>query len=277
MLSYRHGFHAGNFADVFKHIVLIYLIKNLKLISNITFIDGFAGGGKYFTENEFMKKKKEYRTGIVKLLNHKFDDVFIETYLNIVKKFNQTHIFKIYPGSGLIASEILDKKDNIFLAEYHSNEYLNLKKNINENKRIIIKKINTYKFLNKILSNFQNQKLVLIDPSYETKDEYSKVISLVSHAISQFKDVIFLIWYPILADEKHNSFEKKIIDKKFNFLTSIKIILENNILRMQGTGFLILNYKKEISSSLNQTLGLVLNLLKEKNKKNFLSINNYNI
>ena len=173
----------------------------------------------------------------------------------------------------------MDKKDNIFLAEYHSNEYLNLKKNINQNERIIIKEINTYKFLNKILSNFknQNQKLVLVDPSYETKDEYSKVISLVSHAISQFKDVIFLIWYPILSNEKNNSFEKKFVDQKFNFLTSIKVILENNILRMQGTGFLILNYKKEISSSINQTLNLVINFLKEKNKKNFLSINNYNI
>lgn len=172
MLSYRHGFHAGNFADVFKHILLIYLIKNLKLIGNLTFIDGFAGGGKYFTENEFMKKK-EYKTGILKLLNSKFDDIFIETYLDIVRKYNQANVFKVYPGSGLIASEIMDKK--------------------------------------------------------------------------------------------------------FNFLTSIKIILENNILRMQGTGFLILNYKKEISSSLNQTLNLVINFLKEKNKKNFLSINNYNI
>ena len=63
------------------------------------------------------------------------------------------------------------------------------------------------------LSNFksQNQKLVLVDPSYETKDEYSKVINLVSHAISQFKDVIFLIWYPILGNEKNNSFEKKFL------------------------------------------------------------------
>ena len=77
MLSYRHGFHAGNFADVFKHFILVYLLNHLKTKKPLTFIDPFAGAGTYPFEDKFMQKNKEYLTGISKVLNAKIIDPYI--------------------------------------------------------------------------------------------------------------------------------------------------------------------------------------------------------
>ena len=174
MLSYRHGYHAGNFADVFKHLILVYLIEKNKTKKPFTFIDAFAGAGKYFIKDTFMQKNKEYLNGISKALNVKSNLSLINKYLDIVKSFNKKNKFEIYPGSCLIASKLTDKQDNLYFSELHNNEFLNLENNFKDDKRVKIEKINAYQNLNKIISKYKGQKLILIDPSYELKNEYNK-------------------------------------------------------------------------------------------------------
>ena len=102
MLSYRHGFHAGNFADVFKHFILVYLLQELKKNKPFTFIDPFAAAGKYSLTDPFMEKNKEYLNGISKVLNAELNDPLINNYLNLVRKTNpnkQGNKIEIYPGS----------------------------------------------------------------------------------------------------------------------------------------------------------------------------------
>ena len=89
MLSYRHGYHAGNFADVFKHLILVYLIEKLKVKKPFSFIDAFAGAGKYSTEDSFMQKNKEYLNGISKLFNFTTDVALINKYLDLIKSYNK--------------------------------------------------------------------------------------------------------------------------------------------------------------------------------------------
>ncbi len=86
MLSYRHGYHAGNFADVFKHFLLIYLLKELKKNKPFTFIDPFAAAGSYHIKDKFMMKNKEYLNGIDKILNTKTSNPLINKYLKLVKR-----------------------------------------------------------------------------------------------------------------------------------------------------------------------------------------------
>ena len=88
MLSYRHGFHAGNFADVFKHFLLTYLLKQLKQNKPFSFIDPFAAAGKYDLKDPFMEKNKEYLNGISKVLSSKINDPFIQDYLDLVSQTN---------------------------------------------------------------------------------------------------------------------------------------------------------------------------------------------
>ena len=163
MLSYRHGYHAGNFADVFKHLILVYLIEKLKVKKPFSFIDAFAGAGKYSTEDYFMQKNKEYLNGISKLFNVTTDVTLINKYLDLIKSFNIKGKFEIYPGSCSIASKLTDKEDKLYFSELHNNEFLNLEKNFKNIDRIKVEKVSAYQTLNKVISKHKGQILVLIE------------------------------------------------------------------------------------------------------------------
>ena len=215
MLSYRHGYHAGNFADVFKHFLLIYLLKELKKNKPFTFIDPFAAAGSYHIKDKFMMKNKEYLNGINKILNSKISDPLINEYLKLVKQVNKNEnikSIKVYPGSCLFSTLELDKEDKIYLSELHNNEFELLKKNFIDDKRVVCEKKDAYASLSKVISSYEGSRLVLIDPSYEIKNEYDKVLKLISHNYRQFPNVCFMIWYPVLQNEKHIIFENKMRD-----------------------------------------------------------------
>jgi 23S rRNA (adenine2030-N6)-methyltransferase len=251
MLSYRHGFHAGNFADVFKHCLLVYLLNKLKKNKPFTFIDPFAAAGTYLLEDKFMQKNKEYLNGIIKVLNAKISDQIVNQYLDLVRKVNSEkdkHSISVYPGSCLLSSMVLDEEDKIYLSELHNNEFEILQKNFSNDSRIIVEKKDAYSTLNATISSYKGNRLVLIDPSYEVKDEYEKVVKLIKHNTSQFSDVCYMAWYPVLDSEKTNAFIHNMLSLKIKNMTHIKIELQNSFLRMQGTGFFIINAPSEMKS-----------------------------
>jgi len=240
MLSYRHGFHAGNFADVFKHCLLVYLLNKLKKNKPFAFIDPFAAAGTYLLEDKFMQKNKEYLNGIIKVLNAKISDQIVNQYLDLVRKVNSEkdkYSISVYPGSCLLSSLIMDEEDKIYLSELHNNEFEILQKNFSNDYRIIVEKKDAYSSLSATISSYKGNRLVLIDPSYEVKDEYEKVVKLIKHNTNQFSDVCYMVWYPVLDAEKTNAFIHSMLSLKIKNMTHIKIELQNSFLRMQGTGF----------------------------------------
>ena len=262
MLSYRHGFHAGNFADVFKHFILVYLLNHLKTKKPFTFIDPFAGAGIYPFEDKFMQKNKEYLTGISKVLDAKITDLYIKDYLNLIHLANNNKKISLYPGAAQLALLTLDKKDTIYLNELHSNEYLNLKKNFEGNSNVKIDNTDAYSNLTKMIANSKGQKLVLIDPSYELKNEYDKVLKLIKHTYSQFKDVCYMIWYPDLKQDKTQKFVDDFLNLKIENTNHIHIELKNTNLRMQGTGFFIINLLKNDKENIDNALNELVQLFK---------------
>ena len=263
MLSYRHGFHAGNFADVFKHILLFSLLENFKQQKPFTFIDIFSGAGVYSIEDSFMQKNKEYEKGILKLLSFKNNNDLINKYLNLINDLNNKNTFKTYPGSGLIATKLLDKEDNLYFSEMHPNEFKNLETYFKNDKRVTCEKANAYQMLNKVLSNYTGRKLVLIDPSYEIKNEYEKVSKLVSHAYKQFPNEVYMLWYPILPTKNTDTFINSFLKLGIKNLSHIHIKFENSYLRMQGTGFFLINSLDVVNKEVIKSFELVMNFLKE--------------
>ena len=180
MLSYKHGYHAGNNADVFKHICLLQAYKVLKKHhKSISYIDTHAGSGIYKFDSDYMSKNKEYRTGISKLEDYKYDNLSIKYYLKVLRNINNAKKLSFYPGSPSIMSYATDSFDKLAFYELHNNEFQLLRKNLS-------KQINS-KVFNKDGFDFINQKinenektLVLIDPSYEIKDDYEKVIKTLT-------------------------------------------------------------------------------------------------
>ena len=167
MLSYKHGYHAGNQADVLKHICLIQAYKTLKIHYNsISYIDTHAGSGNYYFKSDYMLKNKEYERGITKLENYKYENQSIKYYLKVLRNINNSKKLTFYPGSPSIMSHITDSSDKLSFYELHNNEVQLLKKHLS--KQINSKVFNKDGFefaLSKI--NTKEKTLILIDPSYE--------------------------------------------------------------------------------------------------------------
>ncbi len=108
MLSYRHGYHAGNSADVLKHFILLYVLDYVKKKNkNFVFIDSHAGAGKYSISDPYMQKNKEYLQGIERIIKIRNDDIFLKNYLDLIKLINSNSDLKIYPGSCYLAAKSL--------------------------------------------------------------------------------------------------------------------------------------------------------------------------
>ena len=266
MLSYRHGYHAGNAADVLKHFILIYVLDYIKKKDkSFIFIDSHAGAGKYLISDPYMQKNKEYLQGIEKILQLKNDNIFLKKYLDLIKSINFNSDLKIYPGSCYLAARSLRPNDNLHFFELHPTEFLNLKKNFKDDSRVIIENEDSYQKLNKLLPPKEKRAVILIDPSYELKDEYEQVFKMLSNCYKKFSLGVYIIWYPILKSNKAVSFTLNILKKNYKNLSHIEMITDNLNNGMQGSGLFIINCPWSIEKDLKKSLGIIFDCLKKNN------------
>ena len=278
MLSYRHGYHAGNAADVLKHFILIYVLDYIKKKDKgFIFIDSHAGAGKYLISDPYMQKNKEYLQGIEKILQLKNDNIFLKKYLDLVKSINFNSDLKIYPGSCFLAARSLRPNDNLYFFELHPKEFLNLKKNFENDSRVIIENRDSYQRLNKLLPPKEKRAVILIDPSYELKDEYEKVLKMLSDCYKKFPLGVYIIWYPVLKNKKSEKFIFNVLKKKYKNLSHVEMITDNLNNGMQGSGLFILNCPWSIENDIKKSLETIFDCLKKNNNvSKFTFKNNIN-
>jgi len=267
MLSYRHGYHAGNSADVLKHFILLYVLDYIKKKDkNFIFIDSHAGGGKYSISDPYMQKNKEYLQGIEKIFKINNDDIFLKSYLDLIKSINSNSDLKIYPGSCYLASKSLRKDDKLHFLELHPTEFLNLKKNFENDSRIIIENEDSYKRLNKLLPPKEKRAVILIDPSYELKDEYEKVSKMLSDCYKKFPLGLYIVWYPVLSNKKSESFVLNILKENYKNLSHIEMITDNSNDGMHGSGLFVINSPWSIEKDIKKSLETIFDYLKKSNE-----------
>ena len=278
MLSYRHGYHAGNAADVLKHFILIYVLDYIKKKDKgFIFIDSHAGAGKYLISDPYMQKNKEYLQGIEKILQLKNDNIFLKKYLDLVKSINFNSDLKIYPGSCFLAARSLRPNDNLYFFELHPKEFLNLKKNFENDSRVIIENRDSYQRLKKLLPPKEKRAVILIDPSYELKDEYEKVSEMLSDCYKKFPRGVYIIWYPVLKNKKSEKFIFNVLKKKYKNLSHVEMITDNLNNGMQGSGLFILNCPWSIENDIKKSLETIFDCLKKNNNvSKFTFKNNIN-
>ena len=278
MLSYRHGYHAGNAADVLKHFILTYVLDYIKKKDKgFIFIDSHAGAGKYLISDPYMQKNKEYLQGIEKILQLKNDNIFLKKYLDLVKSINFNSDLKIYPGSCLLAARSLRPNDNLYFFELHPKEFLNLKKNFENDSRVIIENRDSYQRLKKLLPPKEKRAVILIDPSYELKDEYEKVLEMLSDCYKKFPLGVYIIWYPVLKNKKSEKFIFNVLKKKYKNLSHVEMITDNLNNGMQGSGLFILNCPWSIENDIKKSLETIFDCLKKNNNvSKFTFKNNIN-
>ena len=278
MLSYRHGYHAGNAADVLKHFILIYVLDYIKKKDKgFIFIDSHAGAGKYLISDPYMQKNKEYLQGIKKILQLKNDNIFLKKYLDLIKSINFNSELKIYPGSCYLAARSLRPNDNLYFFELHPKEFLNLKKNFENDSRVIIENRDSYQRLKKLLPPKEKRAVILIDPSYELKDEYEKVSEMLSDCYKKFPLGVYIIWYPVLKNKKSEKFIFNVLKKKYKNLSHVEMITDNLNNGMQGSGLFILNCPWSIENDIKKSLETIFDCLKKNNNvSKFTFKNNIN-
>jgi len=264
MLSYRHGYHAGNAADVLKHFTLLYVLDYVKKKNkNFIFIDCHSGAGKYSVSDPYMQKNKEYLHGIEKIFNIKNNDIFLNIYLKIIKSINPNSDLKIYPGSCYLAAKSLRANDKLHFLELHPNEFLNLKKNFIDDSRITIENEDSYIRLIKLLPPKEKRAVILIDPSYEVKDEYEKVLKMLSDCYKRFPLGVYIVWYPVLNNKKAEKFVLNIQKENYKNLSHIEMITDNSSHGMQGSGLFIINCPWSIEKDIKNSLKIILDQLKK--------------
>ena len=278
MLSYRHGYHAGNAADVLKHFILTYVLDYIKKKDKgFIFIDSHAGAGKYLISDPYMQKNKEYLQGIEKILQLKNDNIFLKKYLDLVKSINFNSDLKIYPGSCFLAARSLRPNDNLYFFELHPKEFLNLKKNFENDSRVIIENRDSCQGLKKLLPPKEKRAVILIDPSYELKDEYEKVLKMLSDCYKKFPLGVYIIWYPVLKNKKSEKFIFNVLKKKYKNLSHVEMITDNLNNGMQGSGLFILNCPWSIENDIKKSLETIFDCLKKNNNvSKFTFKNNIN-
>jgi 23S rRNA (adenine2030-N6)-methyltransferase len=207
MLSYRHGFHAGNHADVLKHIALVALLRILtRKDKPLAVFDTHAGAGMYSLEQGFAVRNAEFRNGIAMLWERNDLPEPVADYRDQVRAVNADGVLRQYPGSPRIALGVLRPQDRLRLFELHSTEAKILVQQFaQDSRRVAVTAGDGFAGLKAVLPPPSRRGLVLIDPSYELASDYRAVVTALREGLQRFATGTFAVWYPLL--QRHDAFE----------------------------------------------------------------------
>jgi len=199
MLSYRHAFHAGNPADVFKHAVLIALVRAMQCKEKgIRFIDTHAGAAMYDLSQEFAQKNLEFERGIGAWWNStEVPDPLVD-YLAAVRRHNPDGALRFYPGSPRLLMDHQRTQDELVICELHSTEQQVLREHFEQARKVRIHAGDGYAALERWLPPPTGRALVLIDPPYERKSELDDLAAALESGLKRCAHGVFAIWYPVI-------------------------------------------------------------------------------
>ena len=201
MLSYRHAFHAGNHADVLKHLILVQLTRYLAQKDKpFWYVDTHAGAGAYALDSAYAAKLAEYKDGIGRLWGRGDLPSALADYVDLVRGFNPDGRLTNYPGSPYFALQTMRAQDRLRLFELHSKDTRLLRENFQSaGKQAIVEAEDGFAGLKAVLPPPPRRAVVLIDPSYEEKQDYERVVHALKDALTRFAGGSYAIWYPQLT------------------------------------------------------------------------------
>jgi len=257
MLSYRHAFHAGNFADVLKHLILIQVINYLKQKDKpFCCIDTHAGAGMYTLNSDYALKNREFDTGIAKLWQRTDLPQAVADYVALIKQFNPIDRLNHYPGSPLIAQQLLRANDRLFCYELHSTEIKILTATLKKDRHIKVFHADGLKNSLGLLPPTERRGLVLIDPSYELKTDYQEVIETLIAMYKRFANGTFALWYPVINRRRNNELEQKLKTSgiKNVHLFELGIQADSPEPGMTASGMIVINPPWTLKSEMEHAL-----------------------
>lgn len=257
MLSYRHSFHAGNHADVVKHLTEIAVLQYLKKKDKpFVYHDTHAAAGLYSLFGEHAQKTAEFSTGIGQLWQTQLQHPLLQQYLALVQSVNPTTELAYYPGSPLIAKQLCRDSDHIQATELHPADYPLLAAQFANRRYSRIEKMDAWAGIRAMLPPLVKRGLVLIDPPYELKTEYQDVLKGVAQAMQRFPQATYAIWYPVIERDSIEAFLQSFVATGWRNQLRIELLVKPDSpgFGMTGSGMWLINPPYTLAAEMQAAL-----------------------
>ena len=282
MLSYRHGFHAANHADVLKHCTLVSMLSLLRTKDTpLLYIDTHAGAGSYALHEGYAAMNEEWSGGLGRLcayqVNHGAESIpeavasylaALETYGSIRRRDDGTlgiPVDAVYPGSPGFAAMLLRPTDRLALFELHPSDFCPLHTLVSADRRISTHNADGLAGLRAFLPPPSRRALTLIDPSYERATDYETVVEALIDAMRRFATGVYAVWYPLLEREDAKSLPSRLVslaEKSLDIHLRVRSSLPGER-GMAGSGLVILNPPWLLKKAMEETLSYLTRALGE--------------
>jgi len=254
MLSYQHTYHAGNHADVLKHIILADVVEGMqKKAAPMFLFDAFASRGIYDLTSAEALKNREFDSGVGKLwpLQHQSTPTGVRRWLQIVQAENSDGTYHRLPGSTAVLAAMLRPSDRLAACDLHPQEFTELRQSFGsrqhsrstDRRQLALHQRDAFEALRALLPPKEKRGLILLDPSYEQKQEYTRIAQAVTAAYQRFRGGVYVIWYPLLPAQRHLELFKQL--KRSGLRNILRIELDGGdnfpTMQMHGSGLLIIN------------------------------------
>lgn len=271
-MNYRHHYHAGNYADVFKHVLLVQLVRAMqRKDKGFLFLDTHAGRGGYDLSlpsvlPDGRERAPEHPAGIGRLWQATGMPAGIEEYLNLVRRFNERrgvtgNELGYYPGSPWIVKLLARPQDRMVLCELREDDAEALDFDFARESGVKVLPLDGYTGLKAQLPPPEKRALVLIDPPFESKAEFADIQRGVAEALRRLPGAVMAIWYPITERARTDDFHRALMELAApTWFAELEIAGDGAQLRMKGCGLLVLNPPWRIE----QEIRPVLPILQEK-------------
>ncbi|WP_370931260.1 23S rRNA (adenine(2030)-N(6))-methyltransferase RlmJ [Bartonella sp. DGB1] len=270
-MNYRHIYHAGNFADIFKHIILTRIIIYLqRKATAFRILDTHSGPALYNLTSELSQKTQEWKQGIGMFLPNlpALTDQEMELltpWLDVIKSVNEEEKLQFYPGSPLISRKLMRPQDRLSAIELHPEDFKKLKKlfaNDYQTKTILL---DGWLALKGHLPPKEKRGLILIDPPFEQKNEFDVIIDGLKQALRKFRHGVYAIWYPIKNYKMVNEFTKMLKSLELPETLKLEIcnITPSSTPKLDGCGMIVINPPYNLADDIKKLTPLLENLLSQ--------------
>ncbi len=259
MFSYRHSYHAGNFADVLKHLIVVEILRHLvKKDKAFHYIDTHAGAGVYDLRSEHARKLSEHRDGIGRLKVHEWPE--LHTWFAAINSVEEVagndDAVRFYPGSPMLARHFMRRKDKAWLFELHSSDRERLAELMRHDRRVKVIPEDGFKGLLALLPPVTRRGFVLIDPSYEVKSDFESVASTVVQAHRKFSSGIYAIWYPVVERRRVETLENRLVGSGMRNIQRFELAVaaDSTPGGMRAAGMIVINAPWTLSATMSTLL-----------------------
>ena len=257
MLSYRHQFHAGNFADVFKHALLCALLLHLgRKPKPFCYLDTHAGIGRYDLSHPWARKRGEYRDGIARVWERDDAPHALVPYLEAVRAENPDGRLRRYPGSPCIARRCLRAGDRMVLCELNERDCERLRKIFAQDRPVAVHHRDGYQALKALLPPAERRGLVLVDSAFDRAGEFARLVHALVSAHGRWPTGVLALWYPLMEPAAVLAFERKAAASGVRRILKLELSIRPAgwSASLRGCGMLVVNPPYRLDAQMEPVL-----------------------